>query len=44
MKLDYHNVKFGGHRYSDNGDIVVLVCQIISQDHVIDFTGRRPSR
>ena len=35
IKLGYHPVKFGGHRHSDNGDIMVLVCHVISQDHVI---------
>ena len=31
-----------------SGDVMVLVCHVILQDHVIkgsrDFTGRRPSR
>ena len=35
IKVGYHPVKFRGHRHSDNGDIVVLVCHVISQDHMI---------
>ena len=27
--------KFGGHRQCGSGDIMVLVCHVISQDHVI---------
>ena len=41
--LGYNPVKFGGCRHSDIEDIVVLVCQVILQDHMIkgscDFTG-----
>ena len=48
MKISYHPAKFGGHRLSDSSDIVVLVCQVISQDHVIkgscDFNGRSLSK
>ena len=48
IKLGYHPVKFGGHKHSDNGDIMVLVCHVISQDHVIkglyDFEDRSLSR
>ena len=48
IKLGYHPVKFGGYRHSDNGDIMVLVCHVISQDHVIkglyDFEDRSLSR
>ena len=47
-KVNYHPAKFGGHRHYGNGDIVVLVCHITSQDHVIkascDFMGKGPSR
>ena len=32
--VGYHSVKFGGHRHSDSGDMVVSVCHVISQDHV----------
>ena len=38
---------FGGNRHSDSEDIVVFVCYMISQDHVIksscDLIGRGPS-
>ena len=40
--------KFGDHRHCDSGDIMILVCHMILQDHVIkwsfEFTGRIPSR
>ena len=35
IKVGYHPAKFGGHRHTDSGDTVVLVCQVISQDNVI---------
>ena len=48
IKVSYHLAKLGGHRDSDSGDIVVLVCDVISLDHVIEgsseFIGRDPSR
>ena len=48
IKVGYHPVKFGSHRHSDGGDIVVLVCHVMPQDHRIkgscDFIGRSPSR
>ena len=48
MKVGYHPPRFGGLKPSDSGDIAVLVCHVISQDHVIkescDFIGRSPSR
>ena len=48
VKVGYHPVKFGGHRHSDNGDIVLPVCHVILQDHMIkvscDFIGRSLSR
>ena len=46
--VSYQPVKFGGHRYSDSGDIMVFVCHVILQDHVIkkpcDFIGWSLSR
>ena len=36
IKVGYHLAKFGGHRHSYGGDIVVLVSHVISQDHVIN--------
>ena len=35
VKVSYHAAKFGGHRHSGSGDIMVLVCPMISHDHVI---------
>ena len=32
--LNLTNVKFGGNRDCDNGDIMVLVCNMILQDHM----------
>ena len=47
IKLGYCSAKFGGYRHFDSGDIVVLVCLVISQDHLIKelsgFMGRSPS-
>ena len=34
--------KFSDHRGYDNGDIIVLVCHVISPDHVIK--GKKPLR
>ena len=36
--------KFGGHRHCGIGDIMVLVCQVISQDHaglILENKGMR---
>ena len=30
-----HPAKFSGHMHSDSGNIMVLVCHKVSQDHVI---------
>ena len=35
VKVSYPLVKFGGHRYSGSKDVMVLVCDVILQDHVI---------
>ena len=47
----HHPTKFGGHRHCDSGDIIVLVCHVILQDHkimqvghVCGFMGMGPSR
>ena len=46
--VSYHPAKFGGNRHSHSGDIMVLACHMISQDHLIkascDFISRSPSR
>ena len=43
----HHSTKFGSYRHFGSGDIVILVCQVISEDHVIegscDFMSRSPS-
>ena len=33
--VSLHPTKFGGHRHCDSGDIIVLVCHLILQDHMI---------
>ena len=42
-----HPTKFGNHRYCDNGDKMVLVYQVISEDHMTkgsqDFTDENQS-
>ena len=35
IKVSYHSVKFGCHRLSGSGDIMVLLCHVTFQDHVI---------
>ena len=46
--VSHQPAKFGGHRHCGSGDIMVLVCHVISQHHVIkrsyDFMGRNPSK
>ena len=32
--MGYHSGKFGGHRHSGNGDIMIFVDQVALQDHV----------
>ena len=48
LKVSHHPTKCGGHGYCGSGDIKVLVCQVISQDHLMklscDFMDRSPSR
>lgn len=48
IKVSYHSVKFSFRTDCDSGDIVVFVCHLILQDHVIiiinDFMIRRPLR
>ena len=33
MKVSYHPEEFGGYSHSDSGDIMLLVCHMISQEH-----------
>ena len=46
--MSHHSNKFGGHRHCGIGDITILVCHVISQDHVIKglcpFIDSSPSR
>ena len=48
LKINHHPTMFGGHRHCGNGDIMLLVCRVISQDSMIkrscDFMGRIPSK
>ena len=48
IKKSHHPAKFGVHRHCGSGDITILVCHVILQDHMIkescDFRGRSPSR
>ena len=43
----HHPVRLGGHSHCSSGNKIVLICYMISQDHVMkgscDFMGRRPS-
>ena len=47
INLRYHIAKFGGHKHWGCEDIMILVCHMNLEDHVIkrlcDFMGRRPS-
>ena len=46
--MSYYAAKLGGHKDCDSGNIMVLACHMISQNHVIkgscDFMGRSSSR
>ena len=48
LKVCHHPTTFGGHRQYGSGDVMVLVCHVISQENVMkrsyDFIGRTPSR
>lgn len=47
MKIVYLLTKFGGHKYFGSGDIMLLVCNLISYDQVFnrssDFVGGNSS-
>ena len=47
IKASYHPTNFGDHSHCGRGIIIILVCHVISQDHVIkgssEFMGRYPS-
>ena len=46
--VSHYPAKFGGHRHCDSGDIIVLVCHVISQECLIkrsrDFSCSSSSR
>ena len=46
--VSYHLDKFTGNKHSSSGNILVLVCHRILQDHMNkvlgNFMGRSPSR
>ena len=35
VKVSYHSAKSGGHSQSDSGDVIVFVCHVTLQDHLI---------
>ena len=43
-----HPTEFDGHKHYGSGGIMVLVCHVVSEDHMIkgsfDFIGRSPVR
>ena len=46
--MSHHPTKFHGRRHCGSADVMVLACQVMSQDYVIrgscDFMGSNPSR
>ena len=48
VNISYHSVKFGGHRHSGSGDIMVFNYHVTLQDHMIkelfEFMIWRPSK
>ena len=46
FKISHHPAKYCHHRHCDSGDIMILACHLILQDHVIkescDFCGWEP--
>ena len=47
MEID-HFIKYGGHSYCSNRDIIFSACHVIKADHVIkessNYNDRSPSR
>ena len=39
LKVSHHPAKFGGHWYCGSGDIKILVCHVILQDHMKKGAG-----
>ena len=48
IKMSYHSVKFGGHRHSSSRQIIIFICHLTLEDHVMrtlyDLLVRSPSR
>ena len=48
VAISYHPAKFVSHRHSGSGHVMVFVCRMTLQDHLIkalnDFMVRSPSR
>ena len=46
LNISHHRARFDGHGHFCKGDIMVLVCYVILEDHVIkelcDCIARRP--
>ena len=38
MKISYHPTKFGGHKDCGGEDIMILVCHVILEKHVIKMS------
>ena len=38
MKISYHPTKFGGHKDCGGEDIMILVCHVILENHVIKMS------
>ena len=35
LKISHYPAKFGGHRQCGSRDVIVVVCHVISQDHLV---------
>ena len=35
IKVSYHPAKFGGHRHCGSENIMVLMCHVLLEDHVV---------
>ena len=48
IKMSYHPAKHGGHRHSSSRQIMIFVCHVTLEDHVMralyDLLVRSPSR
>ena len=39
LKVSYHPTKFGGNKHCGSGNAILLICHVISEDHVIKGTS-----